>query len=131
MKRLLVIIMAIVFSLSIVSFAGAGKKDKSRNGNRQQNQQYRQKGQRGPNNYYKGPSGERGHHRWSNRYRRHGRPHHYQYRGHWRSRNQWENHRRRNHDRYRDGRYYRDNNGFMMFSFCEGNGLCFSFSIND
>lgn len=121
-KKLLVILTIIIFSFSMISFASADRYKKGKKGNRDRYQHQTR------DNRDRHPAG------WNPYYHRnkrsHGR-HHYEpyYRGHWKTRHKWERHHRRYPHRYRGGKYYRDKRGHLMFSFCEREGICFSFSI--
>ena len=122
MKKLLVLLTIIIFSFSMISFANADRRKENKRNDR--GRYYHQKG---PDHSY----------RWHGRkWKHHGRDHRrhrYEYQGHWKSRHKWEKHRKRYPHKYRHGRYsrYKDNRGHVMFSFCDGTGMCFSFSIAD
>lgn len=126
MKKLVVFLIVLIFSLSTISASIAGKNDKrnQRRGGDEYNQHQRYD--------------NRGGNHWNRNYKKHPRRsyHHKQYRhrnyynrGHW-NRHDWNRHYNKNRHKYRSGKYYRQN-GFLTFSFCEREGVCFSFSIDN
>ena len=132
-KNLLIFLSIIIFSFSMISFANADRYKGNKKGDRDRYQE-RNYGDRHRSDrqyrYDRGHRRDRGHH--YGHYKRPPRGRYYhspRYRGHWRSWRSWERHRQRYPKRYRSGRYHHDRQGYMMFSFCESEGVCFSFSI--
>ena len=120
MKKLLITLTVLIFTLSSIS-AFAGQQYERRNNNlykkHRQGQQYDSRDFRKPQyNSHHGPNYHYTHRHKNYKYYRH---------YHW---DQWNKIR---HDRrYRDGHYHSDN-GYLMFSFCDpNNGLCFSISLD-
>ncbi len=114
--------MLVMFSLSI-PLSYAGKSDK-RQGNRQYKQIQRWNDEHHPRHHNSGHKYKRYTKNWNNKYREHKYKRHYKW-------NKWN--RERHHPRYRNGKYHHDDNGYMMFSFCNqerGDKVCFSISID-
>lgn len=130
MKKILLAIILLIFSLSVIPVVDAGKSDKRSKKRQTFDQQY----DRGYTKNH-GPRGGYDHgwgHHKKNKHRRYDhRSPKYHNRGHWNSWDKWDRHYRRNHHKYRDGKYDRDRDGFLRFRFCDGEGFCFSFSIKD
>jgi hypothetical protein len=115
MKKVLTLILCILFCFSTASFAIAGgKKDRQYRQQKRYQQRYRH-----DNGHHYGWRIPPGHQK---RY--------YHYRGHWNSRKSWERYHRRHRYEHRNGRYYRDNRGSLIFRFCDDTA-CFSFSIRE
>jgi hypothetical protein len=122
MKKIIMIIIALIFLTSGVSFSGQ-QQGKRHN----KDQTYKEKKIYPRNHPYNQPRGYAyGHYKHRDRYRG------YKYKGHYRW-SEWNRERHHYHDRYRDGRYHHDDNGYLMFSYCNRNNgekVCFSISID-
>ena len=152
MKKIMLVIVALLFSLAMTLPSVASDK-KGRNRDYRQSDQDRgiqmvRKGDRGRGHYrdydYYDRSRDRYYEYRNPKYRPQGyrrqpydryydhpywhRKHEYHYEGHWNSWNDWERYRRRQPDRFHHGRYYREG-GHLFFRFCEPMGVCFFFSI--
>jgi len=112
MKKLIAILVMIVFLLPAASLAGDRRNKKHDN---------------------RGWKRNHGHHKV---YRHRRDNHNYHYRRHFNSWNDWQRYHRKHRKRHQRGwyesRWYdgRHNGGVVMFRFCES-GTCFSFSIRD
>jgi len=123
-KKIIILIVGIVFLLSGVGFTGQDKRHKKKKRSYHHEQKY--------NRHYHPSYQKRGKayghykHRRYERYRKHRYKRHY----HWR---EWNRERVRHQRRYKGGHYHHDDNGYLMFSFCNkqnGDKMCFSISID-
>ncbi len=130
MKRLLIILVMIMFTLSGVMIAEAHDRDRKKKRNRAH--KYELYETHIHHFYPHHPQRPHKRHKDSWRYYHRNRPPHPYpyYRGHWK-RHDWERYRKHHHGRYNHGKYYRDNRNHLKFKFCDGNGVCFSFSIKE
>lgn len=129
MKRLFTIIIVMIFSFSIplLSYAGGSGGRKYQRSPQRVERNYRQ------NHSYHMDRSDRDMH--GHMYGIYKKPHNrrwsrYKYRGHYRW-NEWMH--ERNRPIYRGGHYHHDDNGHLMFSFCENQesqGMCFSIGID-
>ena len=136
MKRIVIFLSVLIFAIfSIASIVDADRGNKKQ---KRQKDRYHQKDKsqrdygRGYDRYYfqKRPHDYGRRHGHGPKRNYHGPKYHYK--GHWYSRHKWERYRHRHPERYRGGKYHRDDGGHLMFSFChKGEGVCFSFSIDD
>lgn len=123
MKKIIVLILSVIFFLT----SGLALADNKRRLYREKNSRQERVYKKNHNHPYHQPRGHAyGHYRKHHQDRYKG----YKYRGHYRW-HEWRH--ERNRDRYRHGRYHHDDNGYMMFSYCNKNGdekICFSISID-
>lgn len=120
MKKIILLVIALVFLTSGLSFAGQRDKKQEKRGYNKE--------QRYPKNHprYRPRGYAYGHYKHRDRYRG------YRYNGHYMW-HEWNKERQHHRDRYRDGRYHHDDNGYLMFSYCNkenGEKVCFSISID-
>ena len=133
MKKWLVFIVLSIFLLTSLPLYAKDKRSFKRD---DRGNKYYEQGMR-DERYRRGP--ERKDRRYHKRNYR--RPHyrgawdrysHPSYKGHFRSHHQWKRYYHKHRHNYRNERYYRGNDNFMRFSFCErDSGMCFSFSIQE
>ncbi len=138
--KICAIIISILFLFTSISFAERDKrKGNKKNRGKQQGQNYNKRGrgyqqdQRHDNrgrkynnrdHYYQGQNRHHSkHRRHIPNYRRH---------RHWKRYGDWDRHYRQNRHRYPGGRYERDSQGNLMFSFCQDSrdtSTCVSFGF--
>lgn len=129
MKKLIISIVILIFSLTLIPTVDAGQRDKgNKKGNRDRYQERSYKDPHGGRYQHRRYKKNRGHHYGHYKKGPFGRHYEKNYRGHWRSWRHWDDHYSKNRHRYPKGGYYHDNYGFLMFKFCD-QGACFSFSI--
>ena len=133
MKKLVAVIIMLIFLLPAASFVDAGGKDKRyKKNSREYSRNYDNRHDWSHHHRH-----DWGKHRGWYKHHRHDRRD-YHYKRHYRSRHDWNRHYRRNRDRYRHGGYHRDRDNRLMFSYCQEDStrtsskeVCFSFSIGD
>lgn len=123
MKKTIAVIVTIIFFFGLPILTYGGQKDKryKKNDRGRYERVYRDDH---PIHHPHGKAyGHYKKHHWK-RYRHHKYKRHY----HW---HEWDRHRHE-YKRYHHRRYHHDDNGYLMFSYCEDNGgrVCFSISID-
>lgn len=126
MKKIIILVITAIFLTSGMAFsADRQRKDNQRKGYHKE-EQYRKYPKNHPHHQPRGRAYGHYKNHHNDRYRG------YKYRGHYRW-HDWNYERSRHYDRYRNGRYHHDDNGYLMFSYCNkknGEKMCFSISID-
>lgn len=123
MKKAIAIIVAMIFFFGLPIMTYAGQKDKRyKKNNRGQYERVYKKEH--PRNHPRGKKYGHYKHKRQERYRHHKYQKHYTWNG-------WSRHRHE-YRRYHHKRYHHDDNGYLMFSFCQDRDaqVCFSISID-
>lgn len=126
MKKVLAVFVAIMFLMPAVALADRRDKGNNRQYNTHHGDKYKPRGHKKRRAHKEDryapvhPRYKRGHSHGHRGYRNHYYRRHYTWR-------EWYGSARYNH---RHGRYHREH-GQMMFSYCDGPGFCFSFSIGN
>jgi len=125
MKKTIILVIALVFLTSGFGFSGQRDKQEKR-GYSKKEQKYNRYPKHHPKHQPRGRAYGHYNHHERDRYRG------YKYNGHYMW-HDWNRERQHHRDRYRDGRYHHDDNGYLMFSYCnqdKGEKVCFSISID-
>ena len=140
--KIIIMLISIVFLLSGVAYSGQSgykdqkasllilmaKREKQKKQYQNQDRRRRDQDRRGYHPRHQQRGRAYGHYKRDRNHRYRGN----RYRGHY-SWRQWQRERDRYHRRYRSGDYHHDDNGFLMFSYCnreKGEKMCFSISID-